>query len=191
MWKTIRDKLLWTYLSASYRNESVKSIFFSFIIPFAQQSCWGVYWFHSVRPSVHPSVPHPVSALWHLHFWLDPFHIYTSYQVTSEGVPRVKLLAKFQNLNFWQFFQICNFDFVLFWLGIWCESLVWVIMGQRRVSQNASILIVLGDAIWYHRIWSKLVQMIAWINDVLSSKEFSDLHQRTISQEALMISIHK
>ena len=29
-----------------------------------------------------------------------------------------------QNLYFWQFFKICNF--VLFWLGIWCESLVWV-----------------------------------------------------------------
>ena len=26
------------------------------IIPPAQRSCWGVYWFHSVRPSVCPSV---------------------------------------------------------------------------------------------------------------------------------------
>ena len=34
---------------------------------------------------------------------------------------------KLQNLNFWQFLKICNFDLVLFWLGIWCESLVWVI----------------------------------------------------------------
>ena len=39
------------------------------IIPPAQQSGWGVYWFHSVCPSVRPScirpasVPHPVSAL--------------------------------------------------------------------------------------------------------------------------------
>ena len=44
---------------------------------------------------------------------------------------RAKFLAKFQNLKFWQFFKICNFDFVMFWLGIWCESLVWVIMGRR------------------------------------------------------------
>ena len=34
------------------------------IIPPAQQNCWGVYWFHSVRPSVRLSVspsvrPHP------------------------------------------------------------------------------------------------------------------------------------
>ena len=64
--------------------------------------------------------------------------LYLSYQATSEGVS----LVKFQNLNFWHFFQICNF--VLFWLGISCESLVWVIMGRRGVSQNAGILGVLG-----------------------------------------------
>ena len=99
----------------------------------------------SARLSVRPSVPHPVSVLWHLQFWLDPLHIYTSYQATSEGVSRVKFLAKFKNLYFWQFFKICNFDFVLFWLGIWCESLVWVIMGQRGVSQNAGVLVLMTD----------------------------------------------
>ena len=26
--------------------------------------------------------------------------------------------------------KICNFDIVLFWLGIWSELLVWVIMGS-------------------------------------------------------------
>ena len=31
----------------------------------------------------------------------------------------------------------------MFWLGIWCESLVWVIMGRRGVSQNVGILVVL------------------------------------------------
>ena len=39
--------------------------------------------------------------------------------------------AKLQNLNFQQIFEICNFDFVLFWLGIQYESMVWVIMGQQ------------------------------------------------------------
>ena len=46
-------------------------------------------------------------------------------------------------LNFWQIFGICYFDFVFLWHGIWSESLVWVIMGQRGVSQNAGILVVL------------------------------------------------
>ena len=39
----------------------------------------------SLRPSICPSVQ----------FWLDPFHIHTSYQATSESVSRVKFLAKF------------------------------------------------------------------------------------------------
>ena len=54
-----------------------------------------------------------------------------------------KFLAKLQNLNFWQFSNICYFDFVLFWHGIWCESVVWVIMGRRGVSQNSGVLVVL------------------------------------------------
>ena len=29
----------------------------NFIIPSAQWSCWGLYWFHSVRPSVRLSIP--------------------------------------------------------------------------------------------------------------------------------------
>ena len=74
--------------------------------------------------------------------WIHCIFIHL-YQATSEGVSHIKLLAKFQNLNFWQYFKICNFDFVMFWLGIWCESLVWVFMGQRGVSQNTSVLVVL------------------------------------------------
>ena len=39
--------------------------------------------------------------------------------------------------------KIRNFDFVLFWLGIWCKLLVWVIMGRRGVSENAGVLVVI------------------------------------------------
>ena len=105
----------------------------------AQQSCRGVYWFHSVCPSVRPSyILCPLCSAYSS--WLDPFHIYTSYQATSEGVSHVKFLAKFQ--IFGNFLKSCNFDFVFFWLGIWCESLVWVIMGEGgggggAVAQNA------------------------------------------------------
>ena len=55
----------------------------------------------------------------------------------------VKFLAKFQNLNFLQYFKICNFHFVFFWLGIWYESLAWTIMRPHQVSQNAGVLVVL------------------------------------------------
>ena len=125
--------LLCSLLNAHYAYLLCQCL--SLIIPPHNEVVGGVYWFHTVSPSVHLSirlsVPHSVSALHHLQFWLDPFDIYTSYQATSECVSRVKLLAKFQNLNSWQFFKLCNFDFVLFWLGIWCESLVLVIMRWR------------------------------------------------------------
>ena len=47
---------------------------------------------------------------------------------------------------------MCNFDFVLFWFGIWCESPVWVIMGWRGVSQNAGVLVVL---VWKFFRWRR------------------------------------
>ena len=40
-----------------------------------------------------------------------------------------KVFCKTLKLEFLVIFLICKFDFVLFWLGIWCESLVSVIMG--------------------------------------------------------------
>ena len=54
----------------------------------------GVYWFHSVRPSVcpsvrpsvRPSVPHAVSALYHLQLWMDSFHIRHKWSLPWEGV---------------------------------------------------------------------------------------------------------
>ena len=46
----------------------------------------GVYWYHLVRLSICPSVDRIVSALYLQQYSLDPFHICTSYQATSEGV---------------------------------------------------------------------------------------------------------
>ena len=121
----------------------------------AQLSCLGVYWFHSVHPSVRPafcvcSVAPTVlvGSISYLYILWSNFRrcvLFTSF-------------AKFQNLNFWQFFKICNFDFVFFWLGIWCESQVGVIMGWRRVSQNAGILIVLVRN-WID-LWSFVIQIM-------------------------------
>ena len=62
----------------------------------------------------------------------------------SLNVKNLNFLAKFQKWIFGNFFKICNFDFVLFWLGIWRESLVWVgNHGAVGVSQNAGVLVVL------------------------------------------------
>ena len=54
----------------------------------------------SFCPSFHPSVDKIVSALYLQQYSPDTFHIYTSYQETSEGVLHVKLFFKIQ--NFWQ-----------------------------------------------------------------------------------------
>ena len=124
--------------------------------------CW-VYWFHLVRLSVRPSVDIIVSALYLQQYLPDPFHIYTSYQETSEGVSRLKFVSKFKYLKLWQILKICNFDFVLFWFGIQYVSIVWVTMGRRRVSSErrrscySSLKICFGlmnDDIWRHGSWS-------------------------------------
>ena len=60
-----------------------------------------------------------------------------------------------QSMNLWQIFGICNFDFVLFWLWIWYESIEWVIMGRQgvfseRKRSNCS------SCIW-RDIWSLVI----------------------------------
>ena len=72
----------WLWHWKSWVRWPMSDEMFSTITPW----CWGV----SLRPFVRPSIPHPVSALQHLQFWLDPFHIYTSYQAISEAVSRLK-----------------------------------------------------------------------------------------------------
>ena len=67
----------------------IKFLWLLIIIPPAQWSCWVVYRFHSLHPSVRPiSSVRPVVPR---QFWLDPFHIYTSYQATPKGVSYVSL----------------------------------------------------------------------------------------------------
>ena len=118
------------------------------IIPPAQKSCWGVYWFHSVRRSVRPFVLRPsrIRPTSRVHSVASTVLVgsisYLYILSSNFSVSYAKFLAKFQNLKFCQFFTICNFDFV-FWLGIWCESLVWVIRGLRGVSQNAGVLVLM------------------------------------------------
>ena len=102
----------------------------------------GVYWFHSVRPSIpHPSrVPCPLCSFYSSG-WIHFIFMHLIKQL--QKVCRMQsFLQNFKIWNFGSFLKICYFDFVLFWLGIWCESLVWVIMGRRGVSQNAGVLVM-------------------------------------------------
>ena len=136
----------------------------------------GVYWLHvicpSVRPSVRPSVDKMVSALYLPQYYPDPFHICTFNQATSEGVLRVKVIAKFQYSNFWQVFEICNFDFVFLWYGIWYESIVWVIMGQQGVfsersrSSCSSYIRPLAcfATVYCLSIFENIILTIVWLN---------------------------
>ena len=99
----------------------------------------GIYWFHVVCPSVHvrPSVRgqnhvHSVTStilarsISYLHMLLSNFRRYVVCNVFGK-------IINFYNQHFLAKVLICNFDFVLFWLGIWYESIVWVIMVQQGV----------------------------------------------------------
>ena len=91
--------------------------------------------------------------------------------VPLEGVWRVTFITKFLNLNFSQVFLIFRLSpwkkihnsayilSILFWLGIWYESIVWVIIrrwgvfSERRRS-SCSSLIYLSQA--KSKIWFKM-----------------------------------
>ena len=97
----------------------------------------------SVRPSVRPSVC-PASRVPSLAptVLVGPFSYFYILSSNFRRCVLCKVTCKIW--NFGNFFKICNFDFVFFWLGIWCESLVWLILGRWGVvSQNAGILVVL------------------------------------------------
>ena len=104
---------------------------FELLYPPRQQSCWRVYWFQSVRlslcPSVHPSV-HPSCILCQLcstysSGWIHFIFIHLIKQLQKVCSVQ-RFLKKLKHCDFCHFFLICNFYFVFFWLGIWCESLV-------------------------------------------------------------------
>ena len=131
-------------------EELIKFLFF---LPPAQQSCWGYIGF---TPSIHLSVSPSVRPS---HIPCQLCSTYSSGWIHFMFIHLIKQLQKvccmdsfLQNFKIWifgNFFLISNFDFVLFWLGIWCESLVWAIMGRWRVSQNAGVLVVL---VYFHMI---------------------------------------
>ena len=102
--------------------------------------------------SICPSVDRVVSALYQLQYLPNPFHIYTPYQATSEGVSCVWIFffSKLKkNWSFGKFFKFVTLTLSCwFWLGIQYElansmglgsmnwSIVGVIMEQPGVSSK-------------------------------------------------------
>ena len=148
--------ILWWVLWCCITFRSLKAACLNIVIPPAQRSCWGGGGgiLVSLRPSsVRPSV-RPASRVRSVAPTVLVGSISYLYILSSNFRRCVAcLLQNCKICIFGNLFKICNFDFdfVLFWLGIWCESLVWVIMGRRRVSQNAGVLVVL---VWYAFICS-------------------------------------
>ena len=67
-----------------------------------------------------------------------------------------KIVCKIPKFEFLAiFFKICNFDFVLFWLGIRYESLVWVTISECRHSSYSSLTPEQGSCwgvYWFHSV---------------------------------------
>ena len=118
------------------KNPCLLSVSMNHIVklyPFAQRSCWGgggggggVYigFIPSVRPSL---ILCPLCSAYSSG-WIDFIFVHLIKQLQKV----CRMYSFLQNFKIWSFdnfLEICNFDFVFFWLGIWCESLVWVIMG--------------------------------------------------------------
>ena len=93
------------------------------IIPAAQRSCLGSIGFTPfARPSSRVRSVAPTVLVGSI----------SCLYILSSNFRRCVLCkgsCKNSDVKFLAFFLICNFDFVLFWLGNWCESLVWAIMG--------------------------------------------------------------
>ena len=118
-------------------------------------------------PSVNASVPRPSRITCPLctaysSGWIHFIFIHLTKQL-QKVCCLLSFLQNFKISIFGNFFQMCNFDFVLFSLGIWCESLVWVIMGRRGVSQNAGVLVVLVGS--DNGLSLIRCQAIIWTND--------------------------
>ena len=94
----------------------------------------GVYWFHSVRPSVRPSVTCPSRIPCPLCSFFSSGWIHFIF---------IHLIKQLQ--------KVCRVQSFLQNFKIWCESLVWVIMGRQGVSQNAGVLVVL--VLFNHNIY--------------------------------------
>ena len=123
----------------------------------------GTYWFQSVRPSVRPAFRVRSVAPTVLVGSISYLDVLSRH---FRRCAMYKVFAKIKNFNFWQFFQICNFDlsFVLTWDLMWITSMGnhgAVGVGGWWLSQNAGVLVhccvvcAIYCDIWpcYHNTW--------------------------------------
>ena len=86
----------------------------------------------SIRLSIHLRTESCLLCNFHNIKWI---HFMFTYLI--KHLQKVcRMLSWLQHFKIWifgNFFQICNFNFVLFWLGIWNESIVRVMMGWRGI----------------------------------------------------------
>ena len=123
------------------------------IITSAQRNCWRggwagvgvVYWFHSVSPSVCPSV-RPASRVRSVAPTVLVWTTSYLYMLSSNFRQCVvcKVFCNFSKFEFLAFFFIFNFDFVF--VSTW--DLMWITRmgnhGVAGVSQNAGVLVGMG-----------------------------------------------
>ena len=107
----------------------------------------------SVRPSVRPSVDRIVSALYLPKHYTDLFHIYTSYQPTSEGVSRVKFIEKLQILVFWHFLKFVS-------LTLSCFHVMWMLKLIPQLSKSSYLPISVNDWPISENDWPILVNQV-------------------------------
>ena len=125
----------YTYREFTNPRMHLFHIFQCFIITPTQRSCWGVYWFHSVRPSIRPSV-HPASHVRSVTPTVLVGFISYLYILSSNFRWCVACKASCKILNFWQFCLLLTWD--LMWITSMANH-----GAAGVISENAGVLVVL------------------------------------------------
>ena len=95
------DQLYWrqsTSIDGNYRSRKITAR--RWLHKYVRAECsassftWYLYQICNADEFVCPSVDRIVSALYLSQYWPDPFHTYTFYQATSEGMSYVKYCSK-------------------------------------------------------------------------------------------------
>ena len=104
---------------------------------------WEVNWFHLVYPStrrsVRPSVYRIKSAPYLPQYWSDPFHIYTSYQPTLDGVSHVEF--HFLNSKLWIFAKLFTSYLCTSCSDLWMSRHILGMVGPINMEQKGCELI--------------------------------------------------